>query len=161
MFRVFTRTGGPRRARVRAPTKLIHIDTAGPYHESLGGSRYVIVSVNSVSRLQRPYGTRAKSASAILVVVKRFVADIGIPGALQTDSGSEYINRTFTEYCDDLGIRREVTAQYTPQQNGPVESSLARTTKAGLAARLEVNKIFLDVHLERVKGVRDRVGSKL
>ena len=140
--------------------KLIHIDTAGPYHESLGGSRYVTVSVNSVFRLQQPYGTRDKSASVILVV-KRFVADTGISGALQTNNGLEYINRTFTEYCDGLGIRRELTALYTPQRNGPVESSLARTTKAGLAARLEVNKIFLDAHLERVKGVRDRVGSNL
>ena len=33
--------------------------------------------------------------------------------------------------------------------------------KPGLTARLEVNKIFPDVHLERVKGVRDRVGAKL
>ena len=49
---------------------------------------------------------------------------------------------------------------YTPLQNGPVESALASTINAGLAARLEVNKIFPDVHLKRVKGVWDRVVNR-
>ena len=36
-----------------------------------------------------------------------------------------------------------------------------RTITVRLAARLEVNKNFPDVHLERVKGVRDQDGTKL
>ena len=134
--------------------KLIHIDTAGPHQESFEGLRCVIVFVDSASRLQRPYGTRGKSTPVILAVVKYFVADMEVPRAFRTDNGSEYMNRTFTEYCDGLGIHRELTVPYTPQQNGPSESALARPMKAGLAARLEVN-------LERAKGVRDRVGPKL
>ena len=42
-----------------------------------------------------------------------------------------------------------------------MEKCLPRIIKVGLAARLEVNKIFPKVHLERVKNVRDRVGTKL
>ena len=53
------------------------------------------------------------------------------------------------------GIRRKLTAPYTPQQNGPVESGLSRAIKAGYAARLEVDKLFPDIHLEKLKGVRD------
>ena len=63
--------------RVTHPLGLVHIDTAGPYPTSLGGSRYVVMFVDSASRLQRPYGVREKSAAAILSVVKRFVADMG------------------------------------------------------------------------------------
>ena len=57
--------------------------------------------------------------------------------------------------------RRELTAPYTPQQNGPVESGLSRAIKAGHAACVEVNRLFPDVHLERLKGVRDPDGSSL
>ena len=64
-------------ARVRAPIEHIHIDTAGPYQESLGCSQYVIMFVDNVSRLQRPYRARDKSSPAILAVVKRFVGDWG------------------------------------------------------------------------------------
>ena len=98
--------------------------------------------VDSASRFQRPYGTRDKSASAILGVVQRFVADMGVPRALRTDNGTEYTNSAFVEYCNSLQIRRELTAPYMPQQNGPVESGLSRVIKAIHAARIEVNRLF-------------------
>ena len=143
------------------PMDMVHTDTAGPFQGSLGGSRYVVMFVDNASRFQRLYGTRDKSASALLGVVKRFVADMGVPRASRTDNGAEYTNSTFVDYCNGLGIRRKLTAPYTPQQNGPVESGLSRAIKAGHAARFEVNKLFPDVHLERLKGVRDPDGSSL
>ena len=42
-----------------------------------------------------------------------------------------------------------------------MESGLSRPIKAGHAARTEVNRLFPDVHLERLKGVRDPDGSSL
>ena len=70
--------------------------------------------VASASRLQRPYGVREKSAAAILSVVKRFVADMGVPRAFCTDNGTEYSNSMFVDFCSGLGIRRESMAPYTP-----------------------------------------------
>jgi transposase InsO family protein len=35
--------------------------------------------------------------------------------------GGEFTTTQFTEYCAELGIRREVTTPYSPQQNGVVE----------------------------------------
>ena len=86
---------------------------------------------------------------------------MGVPRALRTDNSAEYTNSAFVDYCNDLGIHRELMAAYTPQQNGPVESGLSRTIKSGHPARLEVNKLFPNVHLERLKGVRDPDGSSL
>ena len=147
-------------SRAAAPLDMVHIDTAGPFPESLGGSRYVMF-VDSASRFQRPYGTRDKSASAIVGVVQLFVADMGVPRAFRTDNGTEYTNSAFVDYCNGLQIRRELTAPYTPQQNGPVENGLSRAIKAGHAARIEVNRLFPDVHLDQLKGVRDPDGTSL
>ena len=148
-------------SRAEAPLDLVHIDTAGPFLESLEGSRYVVMFVDSAFRFQRPYGTRHKSASAILGVVQRFVADMGVPRAFRTDNGIEYTNSAFVEYCNSLQIRRELTAPYTPQQNGPVEKGMSRAIKAVHAACIEVNRLFPDVHLEQLKGVRDPDGTSL
>ena len=76
--------------------------------------------VDSASRFHRPYGARDKSAFTVLGVVKRFVADMRVPRGFKTDNGTEYTNSTFVDYCNGLGIRRELTAPYTPQQNGLV-----------------------------------------
>jgi transposase InsO family protein len=42
-------------------------------------------------------------------------------GALQTDRGGEFTTSHFRDYCAELGVRRKLTAPYTPQQNGVVE----------------------------------------
>ena len=147
--------------RPTQPLGLDHIDTAGPYPTSLGGSRYVVMFVDSASRLQRPYGVREKSAAAILSVVKRFVADMGVPHAFRTDNGTEYSNSMFVDFCNGLGIRREFTAPYTPQQNGPVESAISRAFKARHAARLRVPQLYPDIRLEEIRGSTDAAGTRL
>ena len=116
------------------PLGLVHIGTAGPSPTSLGGSRYVVMFVDSALRRQRPYSARKKSAAAIFSVVKRFVADMGVSSAFRTDSSTAYSNSMFVDFCNGLGIRREFTAPYTPQQNGPIESATSRAYKAGYAA---------------------------
>ena len=147
--------------RVTQPLGLVHIDTAGPYRPSLRGSRYVVMFVDSASRLQRPYGVREKSAAAILSLVKRSMADMGVPRAVRTDNGTEYSNSMFVDFCNGLGIRRDCTAPYTPQQNGPVESAISRAFKAGHAARLEIPHLHPDIRLEEIRGYNDTAGTSL
>ena len=106
-------------SRAAAPMDMVHIDITRPTMKSLGGSRCVVMLfVDSASRIKRPYGARDKSPFAILGMVKRFVADMGVPRAFGTDNGVEYIDSTFVDYCNSLGIRRVLTSPYTPQQNG-------------------------------------------
>ena len=143
------------------PLGLVHIDTAGPYPTSLGRSRYVVMFVDSASRLQRPYGAREKSAVAIFSVGKRFVADMGIPRAFRTDNGTEYSNSMFVDFCNGLGIRREFTAPYTSQQNGRTESAISRAFKAGHAAPLGVPQLYPDIRLEEIRGCTDGAETSL
>ena len=149
-------------SRAAAPMDMVHIDTAGPFQESLGGSRYVVMFVDSASRFQHPYGVRDRSTSAIILgVVTRFVANMRVPQAFRTDDGAEHTNSTFVDYCNGLRIRRKLTAPYTPQKNGSVESGFPKAIKTGHATRLEVNKLFPEELFERLKGVRDPDGSSL
>ncbi|XP_076952710.1 uncharacterized protein LOC143626527 [Bidens hawaiensis] len=41
--------------------------------------------------------------------------------ALRSDRDGEFLNKIFTEYCHQEGIKRMFTALYSPQQNGVVE----------------------------------------
>ena len=40
---------------------------------------------------------------------------------IRSDNGKEFDNTNIHEYCDEIGIKHEVSATYTPQQNGVVE----------------------------------------
>ena len=52
---------------------------------------------------------------------------------IRSDNGKEFDNTNIEAYCDKVGIKHEVSATYTPQQNGVVERknqtliTLART----------------------------------
>lgn len=39
----------------------------------------------------------------------------------RTDRGGEFLSQEFVSFCDDSGVKRHLTAPYTPQQNGVVE----------------------------------------
>jgi transposase InsO family protein len=41
--------------------------------------------------------------------------------AVRSDRGDEYTSTSFMEYCEEHGIRRFLTAPYSPQQNGVAE----------------------------------------
>lgn len=39
----------------------------------------------------------------------------------RTDRGGEFVSHEFQRFCDKFGIKRHLTAPYSPQQNGVVE----------------------------------------
>ena len=86
---------------------------------------------------------------------------MGVPRAFRADNGTEYSNSMFVDFCNGLGIRREFTPPYMPQQNGPVESPISRAFKAGHAARLGVPQLYPDIRLEETRGCTDAAGTNL
>ena len=40
---------------------------------------------------------------------------------IRSDNGKEFDNTNIEAYCDEVGIKHEISATYTPQQNGIVE----------------------------------------
>jgi transposase InsO family protein len=40
---------------------------------------------------------------------------------LRSDNGGEYTSKEFEDYCTAVGIKKELTVPYNPQQNGVAE----------------------------------------
>ena len=40
---------------------------------------------------------------------------------LRTDNGTEHESNEFNDYCREVGVKREITIVYTPEQNGVAE----------------------------------------
>nr|GFC37956.1 zinc finger, CCHC-type [Tanacetum cinerariifolium] len=54
---------------------------------------------------------------------------------VRTDRGGEFTSNEFTKYCKEKGIARQLTAPYSPQQNGVVERrnrTVLSTTRKGV-----------------------------
>ena len=103
--------------------ELVHSDICGPINPSSnGGKRYIITFIDDFSRKTWVYFLQAKSdafeAFNIIMVEKEAGSQIKV---LRTDRGGEYNSQEFVIFCESNGIKRQLTAAYTPQQNGVCE----------------------------------------
>jgi hypothetical protein len=66
--------------------------------------------------------TKAQAASAIREFQQRVAGESGYKlKVLRMDRGGEFNSKQFTEYCAADGVQRQLTATYSPQQNGVIE----------------------------------------
>ena len=95
--------------------------------------------VDSASKWMRPYGMKKNSETT--AYVQKLIADMNVmgrPHCSRTDNGGEFTSRSYVDYCDPVGVRREYTAPGKPQQDTVVESVIWHTIKGGHAVRLDL-----------------------
>ncbi|KAL4318060.1 hypothetical protein GQ457_18G019390 [Hibiscus cannabinus] len=105
--------------------QLIHTDVAGPQRTpSLKGSRYYIVFIDDFTRMCWIFFLKFKSEVA--QVFWKFKARVENESCckiqiVRSDNGKEYTSAEFNKFCEEAGIEHQLTAFYTPQQNGVSE----------------------------------------
>src|SRR3990170_3205791 len=109
------------------PFELLHVDLFGPNHYSAltnEASLYGFVIVDDYSRYTWVHIVTYKRE--VQEVFKRFSSRASTNFSvkikhIRSDNGTEFKNTGLDDYLDELGITHELSAPYTPQQNGVVE----------------------------------------
>lgn len=117
----------PKKSLWRATQRLelVHSDICGPISPtSESGKRYIINFIDEFSRKCWSFFLAEKSEA--LRTFKEFKnaaeRESGeLLVCLRTDRGGEYNSKAFQDYCVEHDIKRQLTAAYTPQQNGVAE----------------------------------------
>lgn len=117
----------PKQSEWRAAKKLqlVHSDICGPITPvSLSNKRYLITFIDDHTR--KIWVQFIAEKSEALMAFKRFKVltekEVGESiCCLRTDRGGEFNSQEFKQFCEDHGISRQLTAAYTPQQNGVAE----------------------------------------
>jgi hypothetical protein len=111
--------------RASYPLELMHADLCGPIqNESIGGNRYFIIFIDDFLRTCWVYFLRNKSDT--LNLFKKFKALVEMQSGyrlkkLRSDRGGEYTSHEFQNLCASMGMERQLTITYSPQQNGVAE----------------------------------------
>lgn len=111
--------------RAKNVLELVHSDLCGPINPSSnGGKRYFMTFTDDYSRKTWVYFLQEKSEA--FSTFKNFMtlvekeADKSIK-FFRSDRGGEYNSHEFINFCEEHGIQKQLTAAYTPQQNGVSE----------------------------------------
>lgn len=113
--------------------ELIHANVCGPMSiESLSGSKYFLLFVDNFSRMCWVHFIKSKANTfecfqRFQALVKRLTRRM--LEALWNNPSEESMSHEFHSYCEELGIRRELIARYTPQQNGVIEEKIEPSLK--------------------------------
>ncbi|KAL8112473.1 hypothetical protein AgCh_019977 [Apium graveolens] len=105
--------------------EIIHGDLCGPITPpTVTGNRYFLLCVDDYTRVMWVYFLKSKDEA--FEAFKRFRAKVekGTKAKIKTfrtDRGGEFISKSFNAYYEEAGITRQLTAPYSPQQNGVVE----------------------------------------
>lgn len=107
------------------PGDLVYSDVCGPMsHTSVQGMKYFVLFKDAATSYRYIYFIKNKSDVMEMfkkynnIVKNKYMHSVRI---LHTDNGKEYVNKVFKEYLDKEGIVHELTAPYTPEQNGRAE----------------------------------------
>ncbi|CAL1392261.1 unnamed protein product [Linum trigynum] len=121
------RNSFPGKAKYRAtePLQLVHGDLCGPITPSThGGKRYFLLLVDDYSRYMWVVliKNKAEAFNAIKKIQVMAEVESGCKlKILRTDRGGEFTSNELESYCENLGMKHQLTAPYSPQQNGIVE----------------------------------------
>ena len=111
--------------RAKKVLELVHADICGPIDPiSNSGKRYILCFIDDYSRKAWVYLLNEKSeALECFKNYKKMVEkEVEQPiKCLRTDRGGEFTSLDFKAFCQEEGIKRQLTTAYTPHQNGVAE----------------------------------------
>ena len=114
--------------QIRRATKkleLVHTEICGPMHTDLmNGSKYFILFIDDFSRYTWIHFMKMKSEAFQMFIKFKALAkketNLKIK-TLRSDNGAEFLSNQFQEFLQQNGIIHQLSAPYSPQQNGVYE----------------------------------------
>nr|GEZ82661.1 zinc finger, CCHC-type [Tanacetum cinerariifolium] len=150
------RTPFPNQAKFisKNPLDLVYRDLCGPISPAThSGKKLIFLLVDDCTRFMWTYFLTSKDQA--FSTFKEFRKYIEMEmrmklRMLRTDRASEFTSNEFTKYCKENGIARQLTAPYSPQQNGVVERR-NRTVLSTTRSMMKAMKLPLTFWAEAVR----------
>ncbi len=124
------------------PGDLTHIDLWGKYSiRSIQGNYYYIVLVDDASRWVTVDYLKEKNQGAKFV--KNYLTSLITrnrkPKAIRVDRRKEFLSDQLKDWCEERGIEIQLTAPYSPSQNGVAERMNRTLTELARAMQISAD----------------------
>ena len=103
------------------PFNRVIIDCVGPLPKTKAGNQYLLTIMCSSTRFPEAIPMKNIKAPKIVAALVKFFTLVGLPKAIQSDQGSNFMSGLFQQVMYELGIKQYTSSAYHPQSQGALE----------------------------------------
>uniref|UniRef100_A0A8C1RHP2 Gypsy retrotransposon integrase-like protein 1 n=1 Tax=Cyprinus carpio TaxID=7962 RepID=A0A8C1RHP2_CYPCA len=103
------------------PFEYLLIDCVGPLPPSKSGCVYLLTVMCQATRYPAAYALRTISTKSVVKALSQFISIFGIPQIIQSDRGSNFTSRMFSEVLEQLHVKHQLSSAYHAQSQGSLE----------------------------------------
>ena len=103
------------------PWETVSIDLIGPLPVTTNKNKYILVSVDYLTRYTATAALSGKTAKEVADAIVKIFCEHGIPRILLSDNGLEFRNSVMKSLSEKLGFRHKTIACHHPSSQGLVE----------------------------------------
>ncbi|KAL7073689.1 hypothetical protein ACQ4LE_007495 [Meloidogyne hapla] len=104
------------------PFQRIHVDLMGPVPKARSGYKYILMVVDSFSKMMIPIPLREQQAETVMnALLAHVITKFGVPECLVSDQGTQFMSTIFKDVGELFGIKLQTTTPYHQSANGQCE----------------------------------------
>ncbi|XP_063061560.1 uncharacterized protein LOC134454470 isoform X2 [Engraulis encrasicolus] len=113
----------PLRPIVPAPKPFEHlvVDCVGPLPRSKSGCLYLLTVMCQTTRYPAAYPLRSITVKPVVKALSQFISIFGLPKIIQTDRGSNFTSKMFSQVLRVLKVTHNTSSARHPQSQGVLE----------------------------------------
>ncbi|XP_071943657.1 uncharacterized protein [Antedon mediterranea] len=103
------------------PFSRVIVDCVGPLPRTKNGNEYLLTIMCASSRFPEAIPLRRITAKNVVKALVKFFTWVGLPKAVQSDQGSNFISKIFKQVLEQLGVAHISSSAYHLQSQGALE----------------------------------------
>ena len=103
------------------PFEHIIIDCVGPLPKTKSGHRFLLTLMCVATRYPEAIPLRTIKAKPVIKALTNFFSTFGLARFLQSDNGSNFTSRVFSQVMESLAIKHIKSSAYHPESQGALE----------------------------------------
>lgn len=106
---------------VGEPFEHVIVDCVGPLPKTKSGNQYILTVMCAVTRYPEAVPLRSLKARVIVKALVKFFFTFGLPRRIQSDQGSNFMSKIFTQVMSKLNVKHHTSSAYHPESQGALE----------------------------------------
>lgn len=103
------------------PFEYVIIDCVGPLPKSKSGNQFLLTIMCLATRYPEAIPLRKITAPAVVKALLKFFSTFGLPKVIQSDQGTNFMSKLFSQVMQSLSIKHKVSSAYHPESQGSLE----------------------------------------